>query len=924
MNDRSRLQTRRPRAVTGALVLLTLLLGACTTLPTRGQVMMRDVSFPLRDFRMPSGLRVVVEEDRRSPVVAVVAVVGVGGSGDPSGKEGLAHLVEHLTFRSRHAGGPSIQMRLEAAGVGHSNASTSLDYTAYEALAAREALPALLKMHGQWLASPVAGITPEVFAVEREVVRNELRQRNETGYVGQVFSWLHAASYPASHPYARPIIGTHPTLTALTLADAQRFARAHYRPDNVTLVISGDVDLAAVESLLRESLPAEWVGSGAPLTVEPRLPAKVAEPPLTPEPKSLPEYAAAVPSPELYLSWVLPGGFDEQGAAQEFVRASLERNLWDSVRNDGDIAGIGTGLIPGTRASLLVVRVQLSRGDHPQRSAEKVLDQVLQAWSGVGQEVQASEAAQVLGKEADFQATRRNVVTGMVLESENLLSRTLRRALLTHFTLDVRSYTRSQMALMALGGSQVTDFAYTWLQRERARIILVRPGESGTAVAEAGAARLPAQPEPAVPVERATLSMVSALSAPVHVLKLDNGMEVLLAPRPGLPVVRVGAALGGGSAYGAKPGVADLAGYGSFRESWFEGRPSDWGLWDSRSLERDHVRVGLSGTAGNVGNMLAMLAEQLSSMRTSENAVRFLREQVLPWRDAVDGRPEVQAHRALMSALYGTHPYAHEATGAEMAQVSWSDAQDWIEDVYRPGNTVVVIAGEFDMKEVEVLARKYLGGWSRGKPQPVELAAAPALPAASARPNVLLTPRPGATQGQVHMACRLPAATPEAEARYSMMAELMEVQAWHDMRSQRGASYGFQSSTWLGRGGAAHLMVEGMVDARRMSEGVGSVRQAIAAFAKTVSASDLEQARSRLLARQAVSFISTSAWVDALLETRVRGFTPDALAQRPAHLQSVTSEALQREFAGCLERLVVAVTADESQGKAALQALSQP
>ncbi|MCY1021073.1 M16 family metallopeptidase [Pyxidicoccus sp. MSG2] len=918
MNARRRLQTRRPRVVTGALVLLSLLLGACTTLPTRGQVMMRDVSFPLRDFRMPSGLRVVVEEDRRSPVVAVVAVVGVGGSSDPSGKEGLAHVVEHLTFRSRHAGGPSIQTRLEAAGVGHSNASTSLDYTAYEALASREALPALLKMHGQWLASPVAGITPEVFAVEREVVRNELRQRNETGYVGQVFSWMHAASYPASHPYARPLIGTHPTLTALTLADAQRFARAHYRPDNVTLVISGDVDLAAVEPLLRESLPAEWVGSGAPLTVEPRLPGKVAEPPLTPEPKSLPEYAAAVPSPELYLSWVLPRGFDEQGAVQEFVRASLDRNLWGAVRSDGDIAGISTGLVPGTRASLLVVRVQLSRGDHPQRSAEKVLDMVHKAWSN------SVEAGDVLGNEADFQAARRNVITGMVLESEHLLSRTLRRALLTHFTLDVRSYTRSQMAQMALGGSQVTAFAYTWLQRERARVILVRPGESGTAVAENGPAQLPAQPEPAVPVEHATPSMVTALSAPVHVLKLDNGMEVLLAPRPGLPVVRVGAAMGGGSAYGAKPGVADLAGYGSFRESWFEGRPSDWGLWDSTSLQRDHVRVELSGTAGNVGNMLAMLAEQLSSMRTSEDVVRFLREQVLPWRDAVDGRPEVQAHRALLSALYGTHPYAHEATGAEMAQVSWSDAQDWIEDVYRPGNTVVVIAGEFDVKEVEVLARKYLGGWSRGTPQPVDLAAAPALPAASVRPNTLLTPRPGATQGQVHVACRLPAATPEAEARYSMMAELMEVQAWHDMRSQRGASYGFQSSTWLGRGGAAHLMVEGMVDARRMSEGVGSVRQAIAAFAKTVSARDLEQARSRLLARQAVSFISTSAWVDALLDTRVRGFTPDALAQRPAHLQAVTSEALQREFAGCLERLVVAVTADEGPGRAALQALSQP
>ncbi|QSQ24202.1 insulinase family protein [Pyxidicoccus parkwayensis] len=911
-------RARRPRAVTGALVLLSLLVGACTTLPPRGQVMMRDVSFPLRDFRMPSGLRVVVEEDRRSPVVAVVAVIGAGGSSDPSGKEGLAHMVEHLTFRSRHAGSPSIQTRLESAGVGHSNASTSLDYTAYEALAPKEALPSLLKMHGQWLASPVAGVTPEVFAVEREVVRNELRQRNETGYIGQVFSWMNAASFPAEHPYSRPLGGTHATLSALTLGDAQRFARTHYRPDNVTLVISGDVDLAAVEPLLRENLPASWMGTGAPLAVEPRLPAKVAETPLVPVPKSIPEYAAAVPTPELYLSWVLPRGFDEASAVQDFVRATLAPNLWESMRGDGDIAGIGTGLIPGTRASLLVVRVQLSRGDNPKRSAEKVLDQVHKAWAGEG------GAGEVLGREADFQAMRRDVVTGMVLESEELLARTKRRALLTHFTLDVRSYTRSQMALMALGGSQVTDFAYSWLQRERAHVIFVRPGESGTVTAEAAPALPASQMEAAMPMERATPSMVNALSSPVHVLKLENGMEVLLAPRPGLPVVRVGAAMGGGTSYGAKPGVADVAAWTSFRESFFEGRPSDWGLHPSGGFEKDQVRVGLSGTAGNVGNILAMLAEQLSTTRTSEAYVRFLREQMLPWRDAVDLRPEEQANRALMGALYGTHPYAHETTGAEMAKVSWSEAQDWIEDVYRPGNTVVVIAGEFDLKEVEPLVRKYLGGWSRGKPEPVALAATPALPAASARPNTLFTARPGATQGQVHVACRLPAATPESEARYAMMSELLDVQAWHDMRSSSGASYGFQSRTWLGRGGAAHLLVEGMVDSRRMNEGVGSVRKAMAGFAKSVSAVDLEQARSRLLARQAVSFISTSAWVDALLDTRVHGFAPEALAQRPAHLQAVTAESLQKEFAGCLERLVVAVTADEAPGRAALQALSTP
>ncbi|MCP3098862.1 insulinase family protein [Myxococcus sp. K15C18031901] len=900
----------------GGLVLFASLLCACASLPPRGQVVMRDVSFPLRDFRMASGLRVVVEQDRRAPVVAVVAVVGAGGSSDPEGKEGLAHVVEHLAFRARAAGGPSVLTRQEELGVGHANAFTSLDYTLYQTLAPKESLPELLKMEGQRLMAPLGGISPEVFAVEREVVRNELRQRNETGFVGQVFSWMHAAAFPAEHPYSRPVIGTHESLSALTLQDAQRFARGHYRPENMTLVIAGDVDLAAVEAVLTQNLPPSWVGTGAPLAVGTRLP-QVPEPPVRPAPATIPEFQASVAAPELYISWVLPRGFDEASAIHDFVRVNLRESVTDSQRNDGDIAGFSSHLIAGTRASLLVIRVELSTGANPRRSADKVLDQVMQTWK------QDIDAGKVLGREYDFQALRRNVITGMVLESEDLLERTIRRAELTHFMLDVRGYSRSQMALMAIDGGRVTDFAYKWLQRDRARVILVRPGEQAGAAVAAPAA-LPEDTSNVAPSRRVTPSMLSALTSPVQVMKLDNGMEVLLVPRPGLPVVRVGAMLGGGSTYGEKNGVAELASSGAFREAWFEGHPSHWGLHTGSRMSRDNTRFAVAGTAGNVGNMLAMLTEWLSSTRTSEDVVRFLREQVLPRRKATDLHPEVQAERAMHQALYGTHPYGRDATGAELEQVSLSEAQAWISDVYRPGNAVVVIAGEFDVKTVEPLVREYLGGWKHGPTTAVTTPPAPELPAPSANPRTFVMARPGASQGHLELACRLPTATPAAEARYALMAELVELRATHKMRAQTGASYGFGAQPWIARGGASHLMVEGLVDARRMAEGAKFVQDMMSSFAANLGEEELAQARSRLLARQAVGYISSEAWVDALLAARRRGFSPEDLANRPAYLQAVTPAALRKEFDDCRKRLVVGVVADEGQARTALQALSAP
>ncbi len=183
-----------------AVSLLLLSLASCATLPPRGRLAMRDVQFPVRDLRYASGLRVLVEQDSRRPVVAVVSLVGSGGASDPKGKEGLAHLVEHLTFRARGAERPSRWGQLESIGAGRLNAYTAFDATVYHEMAPRESLAELLRIEGERLAVPLQGVTPEIFAVEREVVRNELRERNETGFVGQVLSFVQQASFPEDHP----------------------------------------------------------------------------------------------------------------------------------------------------------------------------------------------------------------------------------------------------------------------------------------------------------------------------------------------------------------------------------------------------------------------------------------------------------------------------------------------------------------------------------------------------------------------------------------------------------------------------------------------------------------------------------------------------------------------------------------------------
>src|ERR1700734_340593 len=164
----------RRAALPRLLVLLAVLVCACGASPAPRALIMRDVSFPLRDLHFPSGLRVIVEEDHRATVVGVFSLVGAGSTSDPPGKEGLAHYVEHLAFRSRPDGKNSVWSLIERAGAGAWNASTSLDETLYWDVGPKEALPSLLLLEGVRLLAPVSNITPEVAGVELQVVRNEL------------------------------------------------------------------------------------------------------------------------------------------------------------------------------------------------------------------------------------------------------------------------------------------------------------------------------------------------------------------------------------------------------------------------------------------------------------------------------------------------------------------------------------------------------------------------------------------------------------------------------------------------------------------------------------------------------------------------------------------------------------------------------
>jgi zinc protease len=197
-------------------------------------------------FTLANGLEMVVIEDHRTPVVTHMVWYKIGGVDDPPGASGLAHLIEHLMFRSFDAGAPEsfaqIMSRLGAVY----NATTGPDATWYFQRAAKEHLPELMAVEARRMSG--LAVTDEEVATERSVVREERRLVVDSNPL-QLLSERVMATLYRHHGYGRPPIGAPDTILTLKRADALAAYRRFYVPANAVVVIAGDVTPMEVRKL---------------------------------------------------------------------------------------------------------------------------------------------------------------------------------------------------------------------------------------------------------------------------------------------------------------------------------------------------------------------------------------------------------------------------------------------------------------------------------------------------------------------------------------------------------------------------------------------------------------------------------------------------------------------------------------------------
>jgi zinc protease len=260
---------------------------------------------------LDNGLRVLLLEDRRSPIVTVQVWYRVGSRNEARGATGIAHFLEHLMFRGTARYGSGLFARLVERNGGQYNAFTSQDVTSYYVNLAADRLDLVLELEADRMHNLL--LDPKIIASEREVVIEERRTRTEDDPGGALGEEVSATAFRA-HPYGQPIIGWPTDLQRITPEEIGAFYRAYYVPNNAMLVAVGDFEATEVLGKVKATFGPIPRGAEPPTVL-------AVEPPQSSERRVRVQRPAQLPI--VYLGYPVPNQTSPDAAALEVLSVVL-------------------------------------------------------------------------------------------------------------------------------------------------------------------------------------------------------------------------------------------------------------------------------------------------------------------------------------------------------------------------------------------------------------------------------------------------------------------------------------------------------------------------------------------------------------------------------------------------------------------------
>ena len=765
---------------------------------------------------LANGLRVFAIRDTGTSNVSVQVWYHVGSKDDPAGRSGFAHLFEHLMFKATRNLRPEQFDRLTEDVGGYNNASTGDDYTNYYEMVPANHLRRILWAEADRMASLV--VEPTGLASERDVVKEELRQRTLAQPYGQLLAIVYPQVSYSVHPYARPGIGSLADLQAASIDDVRAFHATYYRPDNAVLVVAGNFDPAQLD---------RWIDGYFGRIVRPSTPiprVTVAEPPRT-RAVTRTVYAPNTPLPALLMSWHLPPDRHPDVPALTVLNAIL---------SSGESARLNQALV---------------YRDGVAQSADSFLDTregtgnlVAYAVLAGGKSVAAGETA--LRREvallrdrpvaaAELTKARNQILTGVIRSRETAEGRGMAIAAATLIDGDPRAADRQLDAIARVTAADVQRVARAYLGENKAATIRYLPAEQRPAgatdeVALAPSVRVapltaPAQlkvttpaADPAQPPEPGK-PLAAALPQPVET-RLANGLRVVTVERRNVPIVTAALVATGGAALdpadrsGTSSLAAELLTKGTTTRSATRIAEEVEALGGSigASADRDGASVTLTVKADQLAPGLDVLADVAQRPAFAAAEIERARAQAIDGVTVQFADPAQLASLVATRAVFGDQPYGAPLAGtpASLKAITRDDLRRAWAGTFRPDQATLLLVGDVTPARAAELAQRLFGGWrANGVAQVAALAGDPPTP--QPKPRVIAVDVPGAGQAGVVVArsgiARASSSYYPLLVANAVLGGGYSARLNQEIRIKRGLAYGANSSVAARRLGGSVL-----------------------------------------------------------------------------------------------------------------------
>lgn len=430
------------------------------------QVDIPATGFPIEQYRLPNGLRVVLSPDRGVPVVGVAVVYDVGIRSEPEGRSGFAHLFEHLMFQGSQNVAKMEHMSYVQGSGGTLNGSTHLDYTDYYEMLPSNALERALFLEADRMRGPA--ITEENLANQVDVVKEEIRVNVLNQPYGG-FPWLKLPPVMFdTFPNAHDGYGSFEDLEAATVADAQAFFETYYAATNAVLSVVGDFDVAHAMTLIERHFGDVPTRSGPshPDIGEPDLTAERRHrytDPLAPLPAVASAWRVPDPGTDLagYLSYVVLGELLTDGDASRLVERLIQN---DRIATSlGAYAGFMGEPFAVRAPTALVFQAHMPPGG----DADKVMDTVDEELRRLANDGPA---------QGELERVKARIATHVLREDDSVLSRALRLGTSAALHHDAAVAKKLPQMLGEVTADQITAAARTLTPQRRAIVEVVAGG----------------------------------------------------------------------------------------------------------------------------------------------------------------------------------------------------------------------------------------------------------------------------------------------------------------------------------------------------------------------------------------------------------------------------------------------------------------